>query len=157
MTCIGTKLHCTKSARYAGKSWVCPVNGKPPKLQTFVHYRIVLGTVGYGLERFRGTSELLHATYNVFQGGYHVSLIIPPVLTRPCFRIPVAMKDASRLDSWLHRDISIGNIILVKESHGDARRGYLVDWESSTRTDENGKALEAGRAVSSGQMSVESN
>ncbi|KAI0688873.1 hypothetical protein C8Q76DRAFT_685963 [Earliella scabrosa] len=119
-----TKLQCTKSARYAGKSWVCPVNGKPPKLQTFVHYRIVLGTVGYGLERFRGTSELLHATYDVFQ----------------------AMKDALRLDSRLHRDISIGNIILVKESHGDVRRGYLVDWESSTRTDANGKALEAGRA-----------
>ena len=34
------------------------------------HYRMVLGTVGYDLQRLRGTDELLRATYDVFQGKY---------------------------------------------------------------------------------------
>lgn len=65
-----------------------------------------------------------------------------------------AMKETLRLDSRLHRDISVGNIILVKEpgSDRDVRRGYLVDWESSTCTDENGRAIESGRAVSTTEV-----
>lgn len=37
-------------------------------MNTNVHYRLVLGTVGYGLKGFKGTDELLHATYDAFQG-----------------------------------------------------------------------------------------
>ncbi len=32
------------------------------------HYRLVLGTVGYGLKRLKGTEELLHACLDVFHG-----------------------------------------------------------------------------------------
>ena len=59
------------------------------------------------------------------------------------------MKDALAKDSRLHRDISIGNILLVKEPDSTTRRGYLIDWEASCRVDGTGNALEDGRAVSS--------
>ena len=75
-------------------------------------------------------------------------MIIFLVLTSSCFHIPVAMKDASRLDSRLHRDISIGNIILVKEPNRATRKGYLIDWDASCRVDESGAAIEPGRVVS---------
>ena len=39
------------------------------ELESRKHYRIVFGTVGYGIERFRGTKELLHSTYDVFTGA----------------------------------------------------------------------------------------
>ena len=33
----------------------------------------------------------------------------------------------------VHRDISDGNIILVREEKGGRRYGYLVDWEYGSR------------------------
>lgn len=58
-----------------------------------------------------------------------------------------AMRDALENDFRLHRDISIGNVILVREPEHPIRRGYLVDWEGSCQVDDTGKALEPGRAV----------
>ena len=60
--------------------------------------------------------------------------------------VHVAMRDALAKDSRLHRDISVGNIILVQET-GNIRKGYLVDWDASCRVDDSGLALEEGRAV----------
>ncbi|KAH9943169.1 uncharacterized protein BXZ73DRAFT_40721 [Epithele typhae] len=81
-----------------------------------VHYRLVVGTVGYGIQRFSGTSELLHATYDVFH----------------------AMIQALAKVSMLHRDISVGNIIIVRENAQPLRRGYLIDWDASLPADEEG-------------------
>ncbi len=60
----------------------------------------------------------------------------------------LAMQDALKKDSRVHRDISAGNIILVREHEGQTvRKGYLIDWESSCTVDESGLAVKAGRAV----------
>ncbi|KAJ8470018.1 hypothetical protein ONZ51_g8608 [Trametes cubensis] len=85
--------------------------------------KLTLGEVGYGLERIRGTRELLSATYDVFH----------------------AMRDASDKASRIHRDISIGNIILVQEVEGAPRKGYLIDWETSDKVDEHGHAFDRVR------------
>ncbi|OSD02505.1 hypothetical protein PYCCODRAFT_408431 [Trametes coccinea BRFM310] len=120
---------------YDPKPWACPVNGKRISVSTHIHYRLVLGTVGYELQRFRGTDELLRATFDVFQ----------------------AMRDTLAKDSRIHRDISTGNIILVREdgsSEGSARRGYLVDWESSSRVDEQGLSIDRDRTGTWRFMSI---
>lgn len=57
------------------------------------------------------------------------------------------MRDARAKDSRIHRDISVGNIILVKEPGQDIRRGYLIDWEASNSIDAAGESLQPGRAV----------
>lgn len=60
----------------------------------------------------------------------------------------LAMRDALAKDSRIHRDLSVGNIILVKEAGSAVRRGYLIDWEASDQVDESGEAKHAGRTVS---------
>ncbi|KAI0712053.1 hypothetical protein C8Q76DRAFT_476440 [Earliella scabrosa] len=87
------------------------------------HYRIVLGTVGYDLQHLRGTDELLHATYDVFQ----------------------AIIDAYTLGKRLHRDVSVGNIILVRDGSRSTRKGYLIDWDASCEVDDSGASTEAKR------------
>lgn len=57
------------------------------------------------------------------------------------------MRDAYRLDSRIHRDISLGNIVLVKDPDRDIRRGVLIDWEVSSKVDEKGKSLNRERTV----------
>lgn len=58
------------------------------------------------------------------------------------------MRDALEKDSRLHRDISVGNILLVKERGSETRRGYLIDWEASSRVDGDGRSLCPYRMVS---------
>ncbi len=67
-----------------------------------------------------------------------VSLFLMPSL---------AMKDARTLANRLHRDISVGNIILVRDHPGSVRKGYLIDWEVSSEVDDSGTSLDAGRMV----------
>ncbi len=76
-------------------------------------------------------------------GGRHV---IRCVADYPC--LDLAMRDALEKDSRIHRDISVGNVILVKEPGTTVRRGYLIDWETSCKVDNTGAAMEAGRVVS---------
>ncbi len=63
--------------------------------------------------------------------------------------INTAMRDAFKMTAHLHRDISISNVILVRESGRTMRRGYLIDWDSCCPADESGEAAETGRAVGS--------
>ena len=57
------------------------------------------------------------------------------------------MRDAQDKASRTHRDISVANILLVKEPGSTMRRGVLIDWETSSEVDESGLAQSPGRAV----------
>ncbi|KAH9928049.1 hypothetical protein B0H21DRAFT_762822 [Amylocystis lapponica] len=106
-----TDLQDTLSDKFLDADWVC---SDQRKLRPHIHYRLVLGTVGYPLKRFTGTKELLHATFDAFE----------------------AMVGAHEA-GWLHRDISAGNILLVREGSTGVRRGYLIDWEMARGVDTN--------------------
>ncbi|KAI9060872.1 hypothetical protein FKP32DRAFT_1594973 [Trametes sanguinea] len=125
----------SQTDRYDLKPWACPVNGTRISVSTHIHYRLVLGTVGHGLQRFKGTDELLRATLDIFQ----------------------AMRDTLTKAACIHRDISAGNIILVREdgsSKESARRGCLIDWESSSRVDEEGLSIDRDRTGTWRFMSI---
>lgn len=49
---------------------------------------------------------------------------------------------------FLHRDISVPNIVLVQEPGSDIRRGYLIDWDVASIADKTGVSLNPGRTVS---------
>ncbi|KAJ2981291.1 hypothetical protein NUW54_g10892 [Trametes sanguinea] len=115
----------TRTNKYVAEPWAHRIDGKDVIVRRRRHYRLVTSTVGYSIKTLRGTEELLHSTYDVF----------------------IAMKDALEKDSRIHRDLSVGNIILVKEPGRAIRRGYLIDWDASDRTDDAGESLHAGRAV----------
>ncbi|RDX40170.1 hypothetical protein OH76DRAFT_1459575 [Lentinus brumalis] len=57
-----------------------------------------------------------------------------------------AMSDARTLDSRIHRDISLGNIVLVAEPGRSTRRGYRIDWDASCKIDDAGAAVYEGHA-----------
>ncbi|KAI0655470.1 hypothetical protein C8Q70DRAFT_1020230 [Cubamyces menziesii] len=136
--CVGSSLQLdslrtspvyqeTWTEEYEDEPWVCTIDGAHAKLSSSIHYRLVTYTVGYSLQSLRGTEELLRAHYDVFR----------------------AMRDALAQDSRIHRDLSVGNIILVKEPGHTTRTGYLIDWEASDRVDDQGEAVHSGRAVRS--------
>ncbi|KAH9849523.1 hypothetical protein C2E23DRAFT_737197 [Lenzites betulinus] len=110
----------------------CSVAGQLASVAYLQRYRIAVSTVGYGLSAIRGTEELLHATYDAF----------------------TAMRDTLSKASRIHRDISVGNIILVKVPGQEIRRGYLIDWETSDHIDDAGDSVHAGRAGTWYFMSV---
>ncbi|OSC97326.1 hypothetical protein PYCCODRAFT_1145209 [Trametes coccinea BRFM310] len=114
----------TQTNRFYNMSWAGRMRGKIIHVSRRRHYRLVTHTVGQSLKTLRGTEELLHSTYDVF----------------------IAMRDALAKDSRIHRDLSVGNIILVKESDRAIRKGYLIDWDASDRIDEAGESLRPGRA-----------
>ncbi|KAI0364387.1 hypothetical protein BV20DRAFT_1005864 [Pilatotrama ljubarskyi] len=89
---------------------VCP-------LKTHRHYRLVVKEVGLPLKRFRNGKELVRIFLHCF----------------------FAHKDAYEKAKVIHRDISVGNIIMVPIITPDgetAYRGLLTDWELSKRLDQ---------------------
>ncbi|KAH9932688.1 uncharacterized protein BXZ73DRAFT_77406 [Epithele typhae] len=125
---LGTPVELASAAALVDASnrpdWACLVNGQIAKLWCRKHYRLVLSTVGRSFTTLRDTKELLHSCYDAF----------------------IAMRDAFKKNRRLHRDISIGNIVLVQEPDSEVRKGYLIDWETSSKVDSKGNATQRGRA-----------
>ena len=68
--------------------------------------------------------------------------------------LALASRDAVSSSRRLHRDISLGNILLVREeeSQDNIRTGYLIDWDAAGLCSEAGECVEQGRVVSRIQL-----
>ena len=64
----GADMQCSVVDEYCSDTWVCTAGGSEVAVAKHWHYRMVLSTVGYGLNRINGTRELLHAALDVFHG-----------------------------------------------------------------------------------------
>ncbi|KAF9520319.1 hypothetical protein BS47DRAFT_1335924 [Hydnum rufescens UP504] len=73
-------------------------------VEKFQHYRMALGDVGRPLTSFRSSRELVNAIADAMEGH----------------------QDAFERANILHRDISVGNILIK-----DDGRGMLIDWDLS--------------------------
>ncbi|KAI0267779.1 hypothetical protein BC834DRAFT_822120, partial [Gloeopeniophorella convolvens] len=78
-----------------------------PRVEPYVHYRLVLNTVGKPLNHFKSTRQLCEAIRDAIVAH------------------SVAYKEAK----ILHRDVSVGNI-LITDSGG---KGILIDWDLSKK------------------------
>ncbi|KAL6306468.1 hypothetical protein BKA93DRAFT_701059, partial [Sparassis latifolia] len=85
-----------------------------------VHHRLILTEVGFPLQTLQGTKELLNAAHDAFQA------------------LIAAHEKARRI----HRDISAGNIMLYRKPYQDHWTGYLIDWELSSKVQEDGQATD---------------
>ncbi|KAG1763736.1 hypothetical protein EV702DRAFT_1156666 [Suillus placidus] len=83
---------------YVEESWVCGM----PFATGHIHYRMVLGVVGRELSTFRSTHELASAVADALE----------------------AHEDAYNKAGILHRDVSVGNLIVT-----DDGEGLLIDWD----------------------------
>ncbi|KAF4579736.1 hypothetical protein EYR36_001555 [Pleurotus pulmonarius] len=77
-------------------------------IDTRIHVRFVVVEVGRPIERFSSSKEMLKAVYDAFQGH----------------------KQAYEECKLLHRDVSGGNILLVKDG------GILNDWDMAVNVEE---------------------
>ncbi|KAH8914612.1 hypothetical protein BT69DRAFT_1273239 [Atractiella rhizophila] len=77
------------------------------------HYRIVLNEVGEPLSNFRSSWELVKVLLDAF----------------------TAHQQAVQLANLLHRDVSVGNVLLLRTEGGEAR-GMLIDWEFAKGIDD---------------------
>ncbi|KAH8115737.1 hypothetical protein DFH11DRAFT_1507405, partial [Phellopilus nigrolimitatus] len=124
---------CTRTDEFAHSPWACN-GGRMVKVTKHIHYRLLLKAVGYPLQEFTGTRELFDATLDAFE----------------------ALTDAHEICNMLHRDISLNNVILVKDPATGRRRGILIDWALSTVADRNGDARDYNRSGTWAFMSAES-
>ncbi|KAG1898025.1 uncharacterized protein F5891DRAFT_1240372 [Suillus fuscotomentosus] len=83
---------------YVEESWVCGM----PFATGRIYYPMVLGVVGRELSTFRSTRELVNAVADALE----------------------AHEDAYHKAGILHRDVSVGNLIVT-----DDGEGLLIDWD----------------------------
>ncbi|KAI5116114.1 hypothetical protein M0805_001984 [Coniferiporia weirii] len=103
----------TVTQLYANRSWVFRTQGGRRRLQGYIHYRLVLGTVGRDLTSFRSTKEMLTAVTDAMEAHGK------------------AYEDAG----VLHCDVSPENILITEDG-----RGILIDWDLSEGTHEQREA-----------------
>ncbi|KAI0263436.1 hypothetical protein BC834DRAFT_938764 [Gloeopeniophorella convolvens] len=106
--------------RKAGRYEWCPGH---PTVEPFVHYRLVLNTVGKPLSHFKSTRELCTVMRDAI----------------------VAHSDAYSKARVLHRDVSAGNILIDGDGHG-----ILIDWDLSKKLPGPGEDAKQRRASRAG-------
>lgn len=109
--------HGTRTHLYADELWAC----KPQKiLVPHHHYRLVLDVIREHLTNFSSSLEMISVLVDVLEGKWPLhrgsALLISSTL---------AHKDAYNKAGVLHRDISVGNIMITKG------HGILIDWDLS--------------------------
>ncbi|KAF9470862.1 hypothetical protein BDN70DRAFT_769812, partial [Pholiota conissans] len=90
--------------------------GKKKAMYRHSHYRLVLGVVGRDLASFRSTKELVTAIHDAV----------------------VAHKQVLEKGDIMHRDISVGNILIL-----DTGRGILIDFDLCKRLEDMKKEARA--------------
>ncbi|KAI0662101.1 hypothetical protein C8Q70DRAFT_910234, partial [Cubamyces menziesii] len=93
---------------FVAAHWACDLGVDQSSILRYSHYRLVLSIAGYGLQRLKGSDELLTAGYHALQ----------------------AMCDASS-SKRLHRNVHPASIIIFREKADVDRRAFLVDWDLS--------------------------
>ncbi|KAI9437383.1 hypothetical protein F5148DRAFT_1294246 [Russula earlei] len=102
-------VQCTRTQDYVKdgerkRIW-CP---STPRVKRYVHYRLVLNTLGQPLSTFGSTRELCQVIRDAM----------------------IAHTDAYNKAKILHWDVSTGNILIAPD-----RSGLLIDWDMSKRVD----------------------
>ncbi|KAL4065672.1 hypothetical protein V8B97DRAFT_1875063 [Scleroderma yunnanense] len=77
------------------------------KITGHIHYRLVLKEVGHPLTHFLCTRDLVNTMRDAI----------------------IALSEALELAKILHRDISVGNIIIILDESGKFKQGLLIDWD----------------------------
>jgi serine/threonine protein kinase len=110
--------HHTLTHIFQNEPWACRVKSA---LVPHQHYRLVLDVIGQSLTKFSSSYEMLCSTLDALNCTcFHLTLDDYSFLTH------LGHEDAVKA-GVLHRDISIGNILIVNG------RGILIDWDLSKR------------------------
>ncbi|KAL5523302.1 hypothetical protein ACEPAF_1569 [Sanghuangporus sanghuang] len=128
------EFQCTRTNDYVNARWVCKClrGNLRSRIPRRVHNRLVLKQAGYALRSFCGSRELFIGAKDALG----------------------ALDSAYSKCGRLHRDVSIGNIILYRFAATEPRRGLLIDWEFSTSVDDTDVATDYYRSGTWAFMSI---
>jgi serine/threonine protein kinase len=112
----------TRSQEYVGNEW-CP--GRP-HVKPYVHYRLVLKTLGTSLNQYKSTRQLCEVIRDAIVGKRN-----PPLCS--CLKLIASIAHTAAYDKAriLHRDVSVGNVLITDEGGG-----ILIDWDLSKKVNE---------------------
>lgn len=110
-----------------------------------VHCRLAIKQVGRSLDTYKDSEQLMSVVYQALLGAHSVFSPLATV-SKP---IP-GHRDAWELARILHRDVSVGNIMIDVESPEDDPAGFLNDWDLCKFAEDLDKPASqpAGRSVS---------
>ena len=109
-------LHKTVSQRFFDREGL----DMSERIQT----RMVIKEVGRPLETYAASPELILVVTNALRGAF--PLLIALNAAAHC---PAGHRHAWEKAGVLHRDISVGNILIDVNSPPDDPRGFLIDWD----------------------------
>ena len=95
------------------------------KITGHIHYRLALKEVGISLKLFRNTRQLVIVIRDCIQGKTLLTL------RGVGLTIITALGEALSKANILHRDFSVGNVIIFLDENGNFVRGLLIDWDLS--------------------------
>ncbi len=124
----------TVTDRLRKEKWACLTSEMVPLCQ----YRMSLDTIDRRLTEFKSSREFVSSVADAMEGEI---LITPSLLSNShssCVAHDCAFCDAH----ILHRDISVGNIIIT-----DEREGLLIDWDLSINVHNQAVACRSERTV----------
>jgi len=107
--------HRTRTQDFVSRKWALPI---PRELRPHQQYRLVLGVVGRPLSSLTSVRELVRAIRDAICGKSLRNSMAYLIETTT-----VAHKYAYEKGKILHRDISVGNILIVENG------GLLIDWD----------------------------
>ncbi|KAL5480801.1 hypothetical protein ACEPAI_9741 [Sanghuangporus weigelae] len=105
----------TRTDEFIDAGWVCDCLKKYLKMRVVkrIHCRLVLKQAGYPLKTFTGSRELFGATEDALK----------------------ALDSAYERCGRIHRDVSLENILIYRDTPSGRRRGLLIDWATSAVKD----------------------
>lgn len=121
---VGTYCTRTRLIREGKPDWA----GKTKEMTSFRLYRMSLETCGRPLLEFKSALELLTAIRDAMRcRSLSVALLFRA--EDLCFSLSQGHDEAYFKAQILHRDISVGNIMIDKDGHR-----FVIDWDLCTRT-----------------------
>lgn len=106
-------------------------------LQRHQHYRLVLREIGHNLWEFSHIREVCQAIYEALRGQSLSIVAFPSTFSLTLTWIYVVHRVALDQFGILHRDISLGNILIGEDGHG-----LLIDWDLARQVPRPGNTLE---------------
>jgi len=127
MECGGDTGQVTDGHNWTMSPWVSAVPGTKLRVRPRLGHRIVLENIGRSLLTFRTARQFLTCLADGMEGVLRAFS-----LTRsPCLTVGYeGYEDALGRAKIMHRDISVGNIMMIQNRESDTGwSGMLIDWD----------------------------
>jgi hypothetical protein len=105
----------TQTVKFHQAKWTCRNEAVTPHTL----HRLVLDIVGEKLTDFESSRQLVESVCDTLLGMYLEPRVLPDVM----LIVHAAHKDAYEVAKILHRDLSVGNIVIFRG------KGILIDWD----------------------------